>query len=69
MNPFIMLEVGETPPMSALLSNLVLVVTEVFKWVTQVATTITDTPILLLTTGFLVLGGTIGIFGRLLSKN
>lgn len=69
MNPFIMLEVGETPPMSALLSNLALVVTEVFKWVTQVATTITDTPILLLTTGFLVLGGTIGIFGRLLSKN
>ena len=69
MNPFIMLEVGETPPMSALLSNLALVVTEVFKWVTQVATTITKTPILLLTTGFLVLGGTIGIFGRLLSKN
>ena len=68
MNPFIMLEVGETPPMSALLSNLALVVTEVFKWVTQVATTITNTPILLLTTGFLVLGGTIGIFGRLLSK-
>ena len=69
MNPFIMLEVGETPPMSALLSNLALVVTEFFKWVTQVATTITNTPILLLTTGFLVLGGTIGIFGRLLSKN
>lgn len=69
MNPFIMLEVGETPPMSALLSNLALVVTEVFKWVTQVATTITNTPTLLLTTGFLVLGGTIGIFGRLLSKN
>lgn len=69
MNPFIMLEVGETPPMSALLSNLALVVPEVFKWVTQVATTITNTPILLLTTGFLVLGGTIGIFGRLLSKN
>ena len=69
MNPFIMLEVGETPPMSALLSNLALVVTEVFKWVTQVATTITNTPILLLTTGFLLLGGTIGIFGRLLSKN
>ena len=68
MNPFIMLEVGETPPMSALLSNLALVVTEVFKWVTQVATTITNTPILLLTTGFLVLGGAVGIFGRLLSK-
>ncbi len=69
MNPFIMLEVSETPPMSALLSSLALVVTEVFKWITQVATTITNTPLLLLTTGFLVLGGTIGIFGRLLSKN
>ncbi len=28
-----------------------------------------ESPILLLTTGFLVLGGAIGIFGRLLSKN
>lgn len=41
----------------------------VLPWVTEVASTIVNTPILLLTTGFLVLGGAIGIFGRLLSKN
>lgn len=55
--------------MSALLTELGLVVTEVFTWVGTVAETITETPLLLLTTGFLVLGGAIGIFGRLLSRN
>ncbi len=55
--------------MADLLVNLGLVVTAVIGHVGQVATTITGTPILLLTTGFLVLGGAIGIFGRLLSKN
>ena len=55
--------------MSELLAQLALVVTQVFTWVGTVATTIVSTPLLLLTTGFLVLGGTIGIFGRLLSKN
>lgn len=55
--------------MSDLLAQLALVVTQVFTWVGTVATTIVSTPLLLLTTGFLVLGGTIGIFGRLLSKN
>lgn len=55
--------------MSELLTELGLVVTEVFGWVGEVAVTITDTPLLLLTTGFLVLGGAIGIFGRLLSRN
>ena len=55
--------------MSALLTNLATVVTEALGWVGDVATIIVDTPILLLTTGFLVLGGAVGIFGRLLSKN
>lgn len=54
--------------MSALLTTLGLVVTQVFTWVGTICTTIVDTPLLLLTTGFLVLGGAIGIFGRLLSK-
>nr|DAU21682.1 MAG TPA: hypothetical protein [Inoviridae sp.] len=54
--------------MADLLAQLALVVTQVFTWVGTVATTITTTPLLLLTTGFLVLGGTIGIFSRLLSK-
>lgn len=55
--------------MAELLADLALVVTQVFTWIGTVCTTITGQPLLLLTTGFLVLGGTIGIFGRLLSKN
>lgn len=55
--------------MADLLASLALIVTQIFTWVGTVGTTIVSTPILLLTTGFLVLGGTIGIFGRLLSKN
>lgn len=54
--------------MTTLLGDLGTVVTKVFGWVGDVATTIVDNPLLLLTTGFLVLGGAIGIFGRLLSK-
>ncbi len=65
--------------MSALLNDIGLIIVGnpsastpvpgILTWVGDVATTITSTPILLLTTGFLVLGGAIGIFGRLLSKN
>lgn len=56
-------------PMAELLGTLGDVVTQVMLWVGNVASTIVSTPLLLLTTGFLVLGGAIGIFGRLLSKN
>lgn len=59
----------EGSAMSILISELSKVVTAIFGWVGEVATTIVETPILLITTGFLVLGGAIGIFGRLLSKN
>ena len=55
--------------MSALLTDLGAVVTQVFAWVGTVSSTIVGTPLLLLTTGFLVLGGAVGIFGRLLSRN
>lgn len=55
--------------MADLLSSLATVVTQILTWVSSVATTIVDTPLLLFTTGFLALGGAIGIFGRLLSKN
>lgn len=55
--------------MADLLSELGTVVTQMLTWVGNVASTIVSTPILLLTTGVLVLGGAIGIFGRLLSKN
>ena len=59
----------EPTPMASLLSDLGTVVTQVMTWVGNIATTIVSTPLLLVTTGFLVLGGAIGIFGRLLSKN
>lgn len=55
--------------MSGLMTELGTVVTQVLSWVADVATTIVSTPILLATTGILMLGGAIGIFGRLLSKN
>lgn len=60
---------GATITMASLISDLSTVVTAVFGWVGTVASTITSTPLLLLTTGFLVLGGAVGIFGRLLSRN
>lgn len=58
----------EVTGMAALLSDLALIVTQVFTWCGTVATTVTDTPILLLTVGFLCIGGAVGIFGRLLSR-
>lgn len=61
-------ETTATITMASLLGDLSTVVTSVFTWVGTVASTITSTPLLLLTTGFLVLGGAVGIFGRLLSR-
>lgn len=58
-----------TDTMAQLLQELGTVVTQVLTWVGNVASTIVNTPILLMTTGFLVLGGAVGIFGRLLSRN
>lgn len=58
----------EASAMSNLLTELGTVVTQVLTWTGDVATTIVETPLLLMTTGFLVLGGAIGILGRLLSR-
>ena len=55
--------------MADFLSAISPIVTSIIGWVGSVATLIVDTPILLFTVGFLALGGAIGIFGRLLSKN
>ena len=54
--------------MSALLTNLTTVGTSVLSYVGNVCTTIVAQPLLLLTVGFLFVGGCIGIFGRLLSR-
>lgn len=55
--------------MASLLGELGTVVTEALSWVGEAVETIVSTPFLLMTTGFLVLGGAIGILGRLLSRN
>ena len=55
--------------MGSLLAQLGIVVTKVIGYVGDICTTIVDNPLLLMTTGFLLIGGCIGIFGRLLSKN
>ena len=59
----------EGSTMATLLSDLALVATKVIEVVGDVGETIVGTPILLMTTGILFLGGAIGIFGRLLSKS
>ena len=55
--------------MSSLIKDFGTVASAVFSQVTEVANTIVSTPLLLFTTGFLFLGGCVGIFGRLLSRN
>ena len=55
--------------MSALLTQLGTVATAVLDTVADVAGVIVAHPLLLLTVGFLFIGGVIGIFGRLLSRS
>lgn len=57
-----------TDTMSSLLTELGTVVTQTMSWMSTIASTIVSTPLLLFTTGFLALGGAIGLFGRMLSK-
>lgn len=54
--------------MSAFLADIALIVTQILSWVGSVTTTITSSPMLLFTVGFLAIGGAVGIFGRLLSR-
>lgn len=54
--------------MAEILTSVGLVATKIFEIVATICTTIVGQPLLLLTVGFLVVGGAIGIFGRLLSR-
>ena len=54
--------------MGSLLTTLGEVGTDVLEYVGNVCTTIVSQPLLLLTVGFLFIGGVVGIFGRLLSR-
>ena len=55
--------------MADLLATLGTVATSVLTYVGNVCATIVAQPLLLLTVGFLFIGGVIGIFGRLLSRS
>lgn len=54
--------------LAALISNFEPMVDAIFGYVKTVCSTIVGEPLLLMTVGFLVIGGTVGIFGRLLSR-
>ena len=54
--------------MSALFTSLGEVATTVLTYVGNVCSTITGQPLLLLTVGFLFIGGVIDIVGRLMSR-
>lgn len=58
-----------TNTMASLLADLGTVATNVITFVGDVCETIVGQPLLLLTVGFLFIGGVVGIFGRLLSRN
>lgn len=60
---------GTVTTMEALITQFGSIATAIFTQVSEIATTIVETPLLLFTTGFLFLGGCVGIFGRLLSRN
>lgn len=55
--------------MANLISQFSTIGTAIFGQVQTISQTIVDDPLLLFTTGFLFIGGCIGIFGRLLSRN
>lgn len=59
----------EVSAMSTLLTDLGTVATQIFQQIGTIATTIVGQPLLLFTVGFLFVGGCVGIFGRLLSRN
>ena len=54
--------------MESLLTSLGEVATQVITVIPDVCELIVGEPLLLLTVGFLFIGGVIGIFGRLLSR-
>lgn len=55
--------------MSDLLTQIATIVTQIMATIGDVASSIVSTPLLLLTVGFLFIGGCVGIFGRLLSRS
>ncbi len=59
---------GTGGTLTSLLEDLAPVVEAVLGYAVEIGNTVVETPLLLMTTGILLLGGAIGIFGRLLSR-
>lgn len=55
--------------MDSLIGQFATISTAIFGQMATICDTIVSNPLLLFTTGFLFLGGCVGIFGRLLSRN
>lgn len=64
-----MLLVAETTAMGGFLTTMGEVATWIFGQITTIGSTIMATPFLLVTTGVMLVGAAIGIFGRLLHKS
>ena len=54
--------------MESLLGELTTVAASVITQIGAICSTIVSEPLLLLTVGFLFIGGCVGVFGRLLSR-
>lgn len=54
--------------MQELITSLTPMIDYIMEQVPEVANTIVASPLMLMTTGFLIVGGVVGIFGRFLSK-
>ena len=55
--------------MTAFLSTMSEIATWIFGQITTIGSTIMTTPFLLVTTGVMLVGAAIGVFGRLLHKS
>ena len=55
--------------MSELLATLALIVADIIGYIGDVATVLVTEPLFVLSLGFFVLGGTLGIVSRCLSKS
>ena len=60
---------AEATAMGGFLETMSEISTWIFGQIGTIGSTIMSTPFLLVTTGFLLVGGAIGIFGRLLKKS
>lgn len=59
----------EGTAMTAFLTSVGEIVTQILSWIPDVTAVIIADPFLLFTVGFLAVGGAVGLIGRMLSRN